>query len=56
MHARSLVMECVCLVVHLDVAVVALGHKGHVDGKEVIGLARDGELHAAAFVVGIDDG
>lgn len=49
-------MECVCLAVHLDVAVVALGYKGHVNGKEVIGLARDAKLHAAAFVVGIDDG
>lgn len=50
------VMECVRLAVHLDVAVVALGHKRHVDGEEVIGLARDAELHAATFVVGIDDG
>lgn len=40
---------------HLDVAVVALGHKGHVDGEEVVGLTGDAELHAASLVVGIDD-
>lgn len=52
---------CMCgrlalLAAYLDVAVVALGHKGHVDGEEVVGLAGDAELHAAALVVGIDDG
>ena len=38
----------------LDVAVVALGHKGHVDGEEVAGLSCDAELQAAALVVGVD--
>ena len=41
---------------HLDVAVVALGHKGHIDREEVIGLPGDAELQAAGLVVGIDDG
>lgn len=41
---------------HLDVAVVALGHKGHVDWEEVVGLPGDAELQAAGLVVGVDDG
>lgn len=40
---------------HLDVAVVALGHKGHIDWEEIIGLSGDAELQAAGLVVGIDD-
>lgn len=38
----------------LDVAVVALGHKGHVDGKEVIRLSCHTELQTARLIVGID--
>jgi len=41
---------------HLDVAVVALGHEGHVDGEEVVGLPGDAELQASSLVVGVDDG
>lgn len=40
---------------NLDVAVVAFGHKGHIDREEIIGLAGDAELQAAGLVVGIDD-
>ena len=50
---------CVCFSLsartHLDVAVAALGHEGHVDGEEVVGLPCDAELQAAALVVGVDD-
>lgn len=40
---------------HLDVAVVALGNKGHTDRKEIIGLSGDAELQATGLVVGIND-
>lgn len=43
------------ILTHLNVAIVALGHKGHTDREEVIRLSGNAELQAAGLVVGIDD-
>lgn len=57
MKGAHFVFRDACLQVptHLDVAVVALGRKGHVDWEEVVGLPGHAELQASCLVVGVDD-